>query len=149
MNIMKYLEPAQRESLTSRLNQVQASLSFSIGREGKDTFISGFLLSVLGLRHSYLKLGEVPGLHEKKNLGNFPQYQLRFPVCRGSFMSLCHLRTIYHFLLSPLAPSLLLSPEPCISHRLTILSEAQNILGTGNLREAHCGHRLAEHRASI
>lgn len=35
---MEYLEPAQRESLTSRLNQVQASLSVSIGKEGKRYF---------------------------------------------------------------------------------------------------------------
>ena len=36
----------------------------SVPKKAKDTFISGFLLSVLGLRHPYLRLGEVPGLHE-------------------------------------------------------------------------------------
>ena len=64
MNIMEYLEPAQRESLTSRLNQVQASLSVSIGKEGKRYFHLRLSSVCAGLRHSYLRLGEVPGLHE-------------------------------------------------------------------------------------
>lgn len=147
---MEYPEPAQRESLTSHLNQVQASLSVSTGREGK--------------RYFHLRLSSVCAWAQalisqawwgtwvtwiKKTtwvISHNINWGFRSVGAHLCPCVICKWSTTFYCPFGSLSSS----PEPCISHILNILSEAQNnILGTGNLREAHCGHRLAEHRASV